>query len=63
MLRELLKDDKYSRGEAALIIAGALAEPGSFSDKVKKLQNLQLLLQEELEKRIKGHYSYCLQTC
>jgi len=40
MLRELLKDDKYSRGEAALIIAGALAEPGSFSDKVKKATEL-----------------------
>ena len=40
MLRELLKDDKYSRGEAALIIAGALAEPGSFSDKIKKATEL-----------------------
>ena len=40
MLRELLKDDKYSRGEAALIIAGALAEPGTFADKVKKATEL-----------------------
>jgi hypothetical protein len=40
MLRELLKDDKYSKGEAALIIAGALAEPGSFSDKIKKATEL-----------------------
>jgi len=40
MLRELLKDDKYSRGEAALIIAGALAEPGSISDKIKKATEL-----------------------
>lgn len=40
MLRELLKDDKYSRGEAALIIAGALAEPGSMSDKIKKATEL-----------------------
>jgi hypothetical protein len=42
MLKELLKKDgdKYSKGEAALIIAGALAEPGSFADKVKKATEL-----------------------
>jgi len=40
MLKELLKDDKYSKGEAALIIAGALAEPGTFADKVKKATEL-----------------------
>jgi hypothetical protein len=42
MLKELLKKDgdKYSKGEAALIIAGALAEPGTFADKVKKATEL-----------------------
>jgi hypothetical protein len=40
MLRELLKDEDYSKGELALVIAGALAEPGSFSDKVKKATEL-----------------------
>jgi len=40
MLRKLLKDENYSKGELALVIAGALAEPGSFSDKVKKATEL-----------------------
>jgi len=42
MIRELLKDEDYSRGELALIVAGALAEPGSFSDKIKKAGELAL---------------------
>jgi hypothetical protein len=41
-LKDLLKNEDYSKGELALIVAGALNEPGSFSDKIKKAGELAL---------------------
>lgn len=42
MLRELLKDEGYSKGELALLIAGAVGEPGTISDKLAKARELAL---------------------
>ena len=41
-LKDLLKDEKYSKGELALVIAGALAEPGGIAEKIKKAGELGL---------------------
>ena len=42
ILNELLKNDKLTRGENALIIAAALTEPGGINEKVKKATELAL---------------------
>ena len=41
-LRKLLKDENYSKGELALIIAGAVKEPGGISEKLDKARELSL---------------------
>ncbi len=42
LLKDLLKDENLSKGEMALVIAGALGETGTISDKVKKATELAL---------------------
>jgi hypothetical protein len=42
MIRELLKDEQYSKGELALLIAGALKEPGGIAEKLDKARELAL---------------------
>lgn len=42
LLRRLLKDDNYSKGELALIIAGAVKEPGGIAEKLDKARELAL---------------------
>ena len=42
MLNELLKDEGYSKGELALIIAGAVGKPGTISDKLEEARKLAL---------------------
>lgn len=42
MIRELLKDENYSKGELALLIAGALKEPGGIAEKLDKARELAL---------------------
>jgi len=42
MIRELLKDEDYSKGELALLIAGALKEPGGIAEKLDKARELAL---------------------
>jgi hypothetical protein len=44
MLRDLLKDENYSKGELALIISGALKKEGSISDKIAEAARLGLPL-------------------
>jgi len=44
MLRELLKDEDYSKGELALLVAGALREPGGIGAKLDKARELALPL-------------------
>ena len=41
-LRKLLKDEQYSKGELALVIAGALKEPGGIAEKINKAGELAL---------------------
>ncbi|MEL0176719.1 MAG: hypothetical protein VW810_00280 [Pelagibacteraceae bacterium] len=50
MLKELLKNENYSKGELALIIAGALKEPGSIGDKLDKARELSLPVARERRK-------------
>jgi hypothetical protein len=42
LLRKLLKDENYSKGELALVIAGALKEPGGIAAKLDKARELSL---------------------
>jgi hypothetical protein len=42
MIRELLKDEDYSKGELALLVAGALKEPGGIAEKLGKARELAL---------------------
>ena len=42
MIRELLKDEDYSKGELALLVAGALKEPGGIAEKLDKARELAL---------------------
>ena len=42
MIRELLKDEQYSKGELALLVAGALKEPGGIAEKLDKARELAL---------------------
>jgi len=42
LLRKLLKDEDYSKGELALVIAGALKEPGGIAAKLDKARELSL---------------------
>ncbi len=42
MIRELLKDEQYSKGELALLVAGALKEPGGIAEKLGKARELAL---------------------
>lgn len=42
LLRKLLKDEQYSKGELALVIAGALKEPGGIAAKLDKARELSL---------------------
>ena len=42
MIRELLKDEQYSKGELALLVAGALKEPGGITEKLDKARELAL---------------------
>jgi hypothetical protein len=42
MIRELLKDEDYSKGELALLIAGAMSEPGGIAEKLDKARELAL---------------------
>jgi hypothetical protein len=44
MLRELLRDEDYSKGELALLVAGALREPGGIGAKLDKARELALPL-------------------
>jgi hypothetical protein len=44
MIKELLKDDDYSKGELALLVAGALKEPGGINAKLDKARELALPL-------------------
>ena len=41
-LRKLLKDEDYSKGELALVIAGAVKEPGGIAEKLDKARELSL---------------------
>ena len=41
-LKRLLKDEQYSKGELALVIAGALKEPGGITEKLDKARELSL---------------------
>jgi len=42
LLKRLLKDEDYSKGELALVIAGALKEPGGIAAKLDKARELSL---------------------
>ena len=42
MLRELLKDEGYSKGELALLIAGAVGTPGGIAEKLETARTLAL---------------------
>ena len=53
-LRKLLKDENYSKGELALVIAGALKEPGGITEKLDKARELSLPLARERRKEDKA---------
>ena len=44
MIKELLKDENYSKGELALLVAGALKEPGGITEKIDKARELAIPL-------------------
>ena len=42
LIKDLLKDEGYSKGELALLIAGAVKEPGGISEKLDKARELAI---------------------
>jgi len=54
MLNELLKDEGYSKGELALIIAGAVGKPGTISDKLEEARKLALPVARDRAKEKKA---------
>jgi len=42
IIKDLLKDEGYSKGELALLVAGAIRTPGSISDKLDKARELAI---------------------
>jgi len=44
IIKDLLKDEGYSKGELALLVAGAIRTPGSISDKLDKARELAIPL-------------------
>ena len=42
VIKDLLKDEGYSKGELALLVAGAIRTPGSISDKLDKARELAI---------------------
>ena len=42
VIKDLLKDEGYSKGELALLVAGAIGTPGSISDKLDKARELAI---------------------
>ncbi len=54
MIKDLLKDEGYSKGELALLIAGAVSEPGSIGDKLDKARELAIPLARQKRKEDKA---------
>jgi len=54
MLRKLLKNENYSKGELALIIAGAMKKPGNISDKLDEARRLAIPVARERRKEDKA---------
>ena len=54
MIKELLEDKGYSRGELALIVAAGLAEPGGISEKIKKVGELSLPVARKIREEDKA---------
>ena len=50
LLKDILKDEGYSKGELALLVAGAVSEPGSIGDKLNKARELAIPLAKQKRK-------------
>lgn len=54
LLKDILKDEGYSKGELALLVAGAVSEPGSIGDKLNKARELAIPLARQKRKEDKA---------
>ena len=54
LLKDILKDEGYSKGELALLVAGAVSEPGSIGDKLNKARELAIPLAKQKRKEDKA---------